>query len=125
MVNRSGAPKSGAYRDISFIWNRVSRKAHCRWFKLAAGLTETRQMRIIGRSVCVSGWIMDNDILSQGLTLMYVGMGTVFAFLTVLVIAMSIMSMLVRLLTTNKESTDATDEEVAAISAALTKHRRQ
>lgn len=68
---------------------------------------------------------MDNDILSQGLTLMYVGMGTVFAFLTVLVIAMSIMSMLVRLLTTNKESTDATDEEVAAISAALTKHRRQ
>lgn len=92
---------------------------------LAGGLTGTGHLRIIGRSVDVSVWMMDNDILSQGLTLMYVGMGTVFVFLSVLVAAMSVMSLLIRLLTTGKESADPTDEEVAAISAALSEHRRQ
>jgi len=69
--------------------------------------------------------MMENGILDQGLTLMLVGMGTVFAFLSVLVVAMWIMSLLIGRLTAVEESVDATDEEVAAISAALIRHRRQ
>jgi sodium pump decarboxylase gamma subunit len=69
--------------------------------------------------------MMENGILDQGLTLMLVGMGTVFAFLSVLVVAMWIMSLLIGRLTAVEESVDATNEEVAAISAALIRHRRQ
>lgn len=68
---------------------------------------------------------MESELFNQGLTLMLVGMGTVFAFLTVLVAAMSIMSFLIIRLTPAAEDIDATEEEVAAISAAIAKHRRQ
>ncbi|MDH3533237.1 MAG: OadG family transporter subunit, partial [Gammaproteobacteria bacterium] len=35
---------------------------------------------------------MQNELMNQGLTLMLAGMGTVFVFLTTLVVAMSLMS---------------------------------
>lgn len=69
---------------------------------------------------------METSLLNQGLTLMIVGMGTVFVFLTVLVIAMSSMSAIA--LRFRVESTgagdSASDEEVAAISAAIAQHRK-
>ena len=55
---------------------------------------------------------------------MLVGMGTVFVFLTALVIAMGAMSALVARFQP-APSIDATDEEVAAISAAIVAHRRK
>ena len=61
--------------------------------------------------------------MDQGITLMLVGMGTVFVFLTLLVAAMSLMSDVVRRLTPVADTGEATDEEIAAISAAITKHR--
>ena len=54
---------------------------------------------------------------------MLVGMGTVFAFLTILVIGMSMMSMIAARFATVAVDGDATDEEVAAISAAIAQHR--
>ena len=68
---------------------------------------------------------MESEIFAEGLTLMVVGMGTVFAFLAVLVVAMSSMSLLIARLTPAANDDDATDEEIAAISAAVTKHRQQ
>lgn len=65
---------------------------------------------------------MQATLLDQGVTLMLVGMGTVFVFLTVLVIAMSTMAAVIsRLLP--KMVSGASDEEVAAITAALARHR--
>ena len=68
---------------------------------------------------------MDNELLNQGLTLMLAGMGTVFAFLTVLVIAMTAMSRAINHLMGESASSDATEEEIAAISAAVSRHRSQ
>ena len=72
---------------------------------------------------------MENELLSQGLTLMLVGMGTVFVFLTVLVIAMTLMSaILVKLHVIEappETSAGVTAEEVAAITAAITAHRKK
>lgn len=56
---------------------------------------------------------------------MLVGMGTVFTFLAALVIAMSGMSYIITRLTPSADSTDTTDEEIAAISAAISQHRRR
>lgn len=61
--------------------------------------------------------------MDEGLTLMLAGMGTVFAFLTTLVIAMSLMSTIARRL--QNASTAPADEEIAAISAAIKKHRKR
>lgn len=66
---------------------------------------------------------MENELLNQGLTLMLAGMGTVFAFLTVLVIAMQVMSRVIIYFQSKAESADVTDEELAAISAAVSRHR--
>ena len=66
---------------------------------------------------------MQDTLIDQGLTLMLAGMGTVFVFLTALVIAMSLMSFVVGRLQSG--SSKPTGEEVAAISAAITKHRSQ
>lgn len=66
---------------------------------------------------------MQYTLIDQGLTLMLVGMGTVFVFLTVLVIAMSLMSLVVGRLQSG--SSEPTGEEVAAISAAIAKHQSQ
>ncbi len=69
---------------------------------------------------------MEGDILQQGLTLMLVGMGTVFVFLTTLVIAMSLMSGISRRLTPEPVVSDEVSaEEVAAITAAVTRHRQR
>jgi oxaloacetate decarboxylase gamma subunit len=68
---------------------------------------------------------MEGEIFDQGLTLMLVGMGTVFTFLTVLVMAMSAMSLLIRRLTPEVDDIGQTDEEVVAITAAIAKYRQQ
>jgi oxaloacetate decarboxylase gamma subunit len=66
---------------------------------------------------------MENELLNQGLTLLLAGMGTVFVFLSVLVGAMTSMSWAVTRFQSSPESAAATEEEVAAISAAIVKHR--
>ena len=70
---------------------------------------------------------MQAGLFEQGLTLMLVGMGTVFVFLTLLVAATTLMSALtVRLSSAPAaESTAVSDEEVAAISAAINRHRQR
>jgi sodium pump decarboxylase gamma subunit len=54
---------------------------------------------------------------------MLVGMGTVFVFLTVLVIGMSMMSAIAMRFVPRMNDDDATEEEIAAITAAITQHR--
>ena len=68
---------------------------------------------------------MQNELINEGLTLMLAGMGTVFVFLTALVIAMTLMAGLVARFQTPAESSGATDDEIAAIAAAITEHRRK
>lgn len=76
---------------------------------------------------------MMNELFVQGLELMLVGMGTVFVFLTLLVLATAAMSRLVQRFE-GRHPADAPavasapadeSEEVAAIAAALTLHRRR
>ena len=67
---------------------------------------------------------MQPTLLDQGVTLMLVGMGTVFVFLTLLVVAMTgIASIIKRLSPATAEG--VSDEEVAAITAAVATHRRK
>jgi oxaloacetate decarboxylase gamma subunit len=66
---------------------------------------------------------MEASILDQGITLMLVGMGTVFTFLTILVFGMSIMSAITLRFTRSAASDDTSDEEIAAITAAIAQHR--
>jgi Na+-transporting methylmalonyl-CoA/oxaloacetate decarboxylase gamma subunit len=54
---------------------------------------------------------------------MLVGMGTVFVFLTTLVFAMSLMAMVTRRLQPSLQSDDISNEEIAAIGAAIRRHR--
>jgi len=68
---------------------------------------------------------MEQDLLNQGVILMLAGMGTVFVFLTLLVAVVSLMSAAVKRLGAAVTVADATDEEVAAIAAAIAKHRQQ
>lgn len=68
---------------------------------------------------------MQNELINEGLTLMLAGMGTVFVFLTVLVIAMTLMSRLVSRFQPSKNAANVGDDEIAAITAAITEHRRQ
>ena len=65
---------------------------------------------------------MEATLLDQGITLMLVGMGTVFVFLTVLVIAMSAMAGIIKVLAPDVAE-GVSDEEVAAITAAIAQHR--
>lgn len=67
---------------------------------------------------------MQPTLLDQGLTLMLVGMGTVFVFLSVLVAGMSLMALVVHRLAPASVDAGASDEEVAAITAAITQHRK-
>ena len=76
---------------------------------------------------------MMNELFVQGLELMLVGMGTVFVFLTLLVLATAAMSRLVQRFE-GRHPADASavasapadeSEEAAAIAAALTLHRRR
>ena len=68
---------------------------------------------------------MQNDLINEGLTLMLAGMGTVFVFLSALVIAMTTMAWLVARFQAPAETVGATDDEIAAIAAAITQHRRK
>lgn len=68
---------------------------------------------------------MQDDLISQGLTLMLAGMGTVFVFLTTLVVAMTIMSRFLLWLHPVVKEPGITDDEVAAIGAAIAAHRRK
>jgi oxaloacetate decarboxylase gamma subunit len=67
---------------------------------------------------------MQPTLIDQGLTLMLVGMGTVFVFLTALVAAMSLMAWVVRRFTPTPPDAGASDEQVAAITAAIAQHRK-
>ena len=67
---------------------------------------------------------MEAGLLEQGLELMLVGMGTVFLFLTLLVLATSLMSRFVQRFAPAPAVVDGvTEEEVAAITAAIARHR--
>ena len=68
---------------------------------------------------------MQNELLTEGFALMLAGMGTVFVFLTVLVFAMTIMSRLTLRFQSASDASGPTDEEVAAITAAISRHRQK
>ena len=67
---------------------------------------------------------MQATLFNQGVTLMLVGMGTVFVFLTLLVLMMSIMAWIMLRLRPVAED-GVGEEEVAAITAAIAQHRRE
>ncbi len=67
---------------------------------------------------------MQPTLLDQGIMLMLVGMGTVFVFLSVLVAGMSLLALVVHRFSPAPVDAGASDEEVAAITAAITQHRR-
>lgn len=69
--------------------------------------------------------MVTDSVLMQGFDLMIVGMGTVFAFLGLLVAAMTIMSRAAIRFHGAAAPADATEEEIAAIGAAITRHRRK
>ncbi len=64
---------------------------------------------------------MEADLLSRGLELMLAGMGVVFVFLTLLVGATTLMSRIVMRFRPANAPPD--DEEIAAITAAIARHR--
>jgi len=66
---------------------------------------------------------MHIGLINEGLTLMLAGMGTVFVFLTVLVIAMTLMSRLIARFQVVADMAGPSDDEVAAIAAAIARHR--
>ncbi len=71
---------------------------------------------------------MASDLLVEGVQLMVVGMGTVFVFLTLLVLATGFMSRLVLRFqpeVVEGEDGEVRGEEVAAITAAIAAHRRR
>jgi len=67
---------------------------------------------------------MQATLMDQGVTLMLVGMGTVFGILTLLVVMMTVMAQVITRLTPAAEEA-VSDEEVAAISAAIAQHRNR
>ncbi len=68
---------------------------------------------------------MANGLINEGLTLMLVGMGTVFVFLTVLVAATTLMSRLAMRFQPGRAAGGDSHEEIAAIAAAIAAHRRK
>ena len=76
---------------------------------------------------------MESSLLSQGLELMLAGMGTVFLFLTLLVGAMNVLARVAQRFSPDpvtapvapaRPAGGPSEEEVAAISAAIAVHRR-
>lgn len=68
---------------------------------------------------------MQNELMNEGLKLMLAGMGTVFVFLTVLVIFMTLMSRVIMRLQPVTDSAAPGDDEIAAITAAVARHRQK
>jgi oxaloacetate decarboxylase gamma subunit len=68
---------------------------------------------------------MQKELIDAALTLMLAGMGTVFVFLTLLVIMMTLMSKLVLRFQSSSDTAGPSDDEVVAISAAVARHRRK
>lgn len=78
---------------------------------------------------------MNLELLSEGSTLMLIGMGTVFSFLCILICSMFIMSKVVRFLnkifpeavvelkTAKKSSSSSNDDEIALAIACAVKER--
>ncbi len=54
---------------------------------------------------------------------MLVGMGTVFSFLTILVVGMSVMSSIAMRFAPVESDDGPSEEEIAAITAAIAQHR--
>lgn len=54
---------------------------------------------------------------------MLIGMGTVFVFLSLLVLAMNLMSRLLSMLPPAAGGADTNDRDIAAITAAIRRHR--
>ena len=67
---------------------------------------------------------MQATLIDQGVTLMLVGMGTVFVFLSLLVMSMTMMAGIIKRLTPATLE-EVSDEEVAAIAAAIAQHRNK
>jgi oxaloacetate decarboxylase gamma subunit len=67
---------------------------------------------------------MQPSLLDQGVSLMLVGMGTVFVFLTLLVMAMSVMAGIIKRFS-HVPADVVSEEEVAVIAAAIALHRKQ
>ncbi|MGI9233353.1 MAG: OadG family protein [Woeseiaceae bacterium] len=67
---------------------------------------------------------MQPTLLEQGLTLMLVGMGTVFVFLTLLVAGMSLMALVVKRFLPAVIDVDVSDEDIAVITVAIAQHRK-
>ncbi len=67
---------------------------------------------------------MERALLNEGFMLMLVGMGTVFVFLTLLVVAMTLMSTIVQRLAPAPALHDADPDELAAVAAAVQHHRQ-
>ena len=67
---------------------------------------------------------MEGSLLEQGATLMLVGMGTVFVFLTLLVAAVGLMARFAGLFEKEQDVVAGIQpDEVAAITAAIARHR--
>jgi oxaloacetate decarboxylase gamma subunit len=71
-----------------------------------------------------------NPLMLAGVELMLIGMGTVFSFLTVLVVATTLMSKLTQRLQpqpvlTQGESNNPSAQEMAAIAAAIHQHQNK
>ena len=67
---------------------------------------------------------MPPTLLDQGLMLMLVGMGTVFVFLTILVIGMSLMALIVKRFSPAPLEAGVSEEDIAVITAAIAQHRK-
>ena len=66
---------------------------------------------------------METSLLNQGLQLMLVGMGTVFVFLSVLVLAVSLMSRIVLRFAPVPGPDPISEDELAAIGVAIARYR--
>lgn len=71
-----------------------------------------------------------NEIMSSGLEIMLVGMGTVFLFLAMLIVAVNIMSAIIQRffshkMTTSPSVSDIEPNIVAAISTAVHQYRNK
>ena len=67
---------------------------------------------------------MENTLLAQGVELMLIGMGTVFVFLTLLVLATTLMSRLVMHFQP-APGDEPNSDDIAAITAAIAAHRNR